>query len=136
MNLSDHQALFTLDVGRLLAYRVQGYRIRLDQAARLPEWQEMLVRDGDSWTMNSDHLERLAIDLILDWWDSGRWVWVEGVDRAWRILANYWCSLSPQNYWGGMWSKGDYGHFGRKKTVEEAEKLRPATVTNQLTLNV
>lgn len=63
-----------------------------------------------SWTYNSMHLKRLAIDL--NHFING------GKDLTWRKedlqeLGDYWESLHPKNRWGGNFSRGktDVPHY-------------------------
>lgn len=84
-----------------------GYSVTLGEAWRPPETQELYVKQGKSWTENSRHLVRLAIDLNLfinDEWKKD--------PVAFTPLGKYWESLHPDCRWGGRWrSTPDANHF-------------------------
>jgi hypothetical protein len=63
---------------------------------RTKEQQDRYVKSGKSKTMQSQHLNRLAVDLNL--FIDGELTWdVE----CYRILGEYWESLDPDCKWGG-----------------------------------
>jgi len=114
MTLSQKQALFCQNVALLIQFinSQEGYRCRFDEAFR-PKWvAEVYQREGKG-SINSLHIDRLAIDLIVD---------INGVYRedteAYRFAGTYWKSLHPLNRWGGDFpSDGNHfsmEHEGRK----------------------
>jgi hypothetical protein len=61
------------------------------------EMQEIYVKAGRSKTMNSMHIHKCAIDLVLL---KDRIV----CNRTQiKPLGDYWESLDPKNRWGGSW---------------------------------
>ena len=110
MKLSDHQAVFTIDIARLVLWvdgSVPGYRVRFREVYRPQEMQQLYVDTGRSWTTNSQHSKSLAADLVLD---------IDGVyqrdTEAYTPLGVKWESLSSHNRWGGRFSDGN--HFERR----------------------
>lgn len=109
--LVQAQAQFALDVSSLIreAFRL-GYIVSLGEVWRTPEQQAIYVKMGRSRTMNSQHLSRLAIDLVLRKGDT-----ICATVEDFRPLGDYWCSLRPENEWGGNWrSFKDAPHFQRR----------------------
>lgn len=111
MTLSDKQFEFAKDVTKLLIYLINnGYKFTLGEALRTKEQQRIYFDSGASLTMNSQHLDKMAIDLN---------IWVDGdltynKDKLFRV-GRYWKSLSPENRWGGDFKDiSDANHFERK----------------------
>lgn len=109
MSLGQEQELFVIDVLALITKAKQlGFGVRFGEVYRTPEQQAIYVRAGRSQTMNSMHLNRTAIDLVLV--RDGQIATYEQL----RDLGAYWESLSPKNRWGGNWKKlVDTPHFER-----------------------
>jgi hypothetical protein len=110
MSLVPHQAAFLLDACKLIQYATeQGWVVTGGELHRTIEQQQIHVRAGRSMTMNSPHLNRLAIDLFF--FRNGQLVW----DRdAIAQLGQYWESLDPKNRWGGNFRRlVDVPHFER-----------------------
>ena len=109
--LVEEQVKFAEDVGKLLSYvaELDGLSVTLGEAYRTKEQQKIYMKNGRSKTMKSMHLKRLAIDLNL--FVDGNLTWdIE----EYRILGEFWESLSEQNEWGGNWkSFKDVPHFQR-----------------------
>ena len=123
MSLSKRQQVFTKNVGKLISYANElGVGLTFGDAFR-SESQMLLNYHGKkvvntvrgleledskrvSWTMNSLHAKRLAVDFnfFIDgkYTNSG-----EQID----ILGAYWESLHPSNVWGGNWKNQDKPHF-------------------------
>ncbi len=106
MTLSEKQRKFTWLVSRLIEWAYDmGYEITLGEALRTPEQQALYVKAGKSKTMNSKHLEKLAIDLNL---------FVDGEYRtdkpSYEPLGEYWKKLDSECVWGGDWG-WDANHF-------------------------
>lgn len=117
MTLSEHRCRFSFDLARLVMFGApDGYDIAVGEVGRTRYQQAQYVRNGKSRTMNSDHLEARAVDLVLykiqpD--GSRRPVWAP---EHYQHLADYWVSLDPRhNYWGYAEWGFDTPHFGRRK---------------------
>ena len=106
MTLGQLQEVFSTNVARLITEaNKRGYGVRLGEAQRTIEQQEIYVKTGRSKTMNSNHLKKLAIDLHFT---------KSGVLCYPPELGEFWESLHPQNSWGGNWkSFKDQPHFER-----------------------
>lgn len=106
MSLSEDQRKFTIMIGNFLFWaHAQGYELTFGHAWRDGETQERLVAMGRSKTLASKHCERLAVDFNL--FIDGKYVEDK---EAYRVLGEYWESLSSENIWGGRFSvkKEDY----------------------------
>lgn len=110
MSLVQQQAAFLLDVGRLVQYATdQGWTVTAGELYRTPEQQELYVKTGRSKTMNSLHLQRLAIDL--NFFRDGKLVYDK---QLLAPLGAYWETLNPLNSWGGNGvTLVDVPHFSR-----------------------
>lgn len=110
MSLVAQQAAFLLDVCKLIQYATeQGWTVTGGELYRTAEQQQFYVKTGRSRTMNSLHLQRLAVDL--NFFRDGKIVW-DKVSLA--PLGLYWESLHPLNSWGGNGiSLVDTPHFSR-----------------------
>lgn len=103
MKLSEKQYKFTFMVHQLIAYAYeQGYTLTCGELYRTEEQQAIYLKTGRSKTMNSKHLQRLAVDFNL---------FQDGVllqtKEDFKLLGEYWKSLDPLNRWGGE----DFGDF-------------------------
>lgn len=98
MSLGASQELFVKDVLKLIqeAHRL-GFGVRFGEVWRTAEQQKIYVETGRSKTMNSMHLNRLAIDLVLVW--EGKIATHEQI----KPLGEFWEALDPKNRWGGSW---------------------------------
>lgn len=118
MKLSEKQRIFTYNIACLIhfAYDQQGIELTFGEAYRTKEQQKIYVEQGKSQTMNSNHLNRLAVDF--NFFVNGR------LTYDWEVvkpLGDYWESLHPKNRWGGDWNKNgikdgfvDTPHFEMK----------------------
>lgn len=109
MTLAQKQSVFMSNVARLIIWaNAQGYAITGGELLRTPEQQEIYFKAGKSLTMNSRHLQKLAIDLNL---------FIGGVYQtsreAYKPLADYWKTLHPDNVAGYDWG-WDANHFEMK----------------------
>ena len=111
MTLSDKQAAFFQALVAFVATYDQmvfdgaRFRFRLDYARRSREENERIGGHP-----NSNHLHRLAVDLILDWSDDGDRTWhllEDGSHPVWRYLHGHWES----RFGGAPMIPGDAGHF-------------------------
>ena len=119
--LSDEQSAFLYDVGRLVNYAEgQNYKVTSGEIYRTMYQQRENVRKGVSWTYNSKHLKRLAIDLNV-FSSTGGMGLANRNDPAYCDLGSYWESLSPHNKWGGRFK--DYPHFERMPYKERNSEL-------------
>jgi hypothetical protein len=108
------QQEFALDVARLIQ-RIydEGFACTYGEALRPAELQELWVAQGRSWTKNSRHLERRAIDLNL--FDGPDYI---QESEPYAQFGRYWESLRPgKNVHGagGTWpNRRDSNHFERR----------------------
>ena len=121
MKTSDVQWEFLQDVAELIMWAsANGYKLTGGELKRSYQQQEIYVRNGKSKTMNSDHLNALAIDLNIfyDYDADGDkdYIGTMSKQEAMAIsedLCEYWKDLHPDNYAGRDWG-WDIPHFGRK----------------------
>lgn len=99
MSLVATQAEFLLDACKLVQYATAaGFTVTGGELWRPIEMQQLYLKTGRSKTLNSQHLDRLAIDL--NFFKNGRLV---GTRDELMKLGEYWESLNPKNRWGGSW---------------------------------
>lgn len=113
MKLTEQQQYFTRMLTRLLNFAFdKDWGITLGEAWRSEETQKLYFEKKISKVKYGHHQKRLAIDLhifINDVYNDD--------PENYKILANYWKNLDPDNIWGGDWSgeffgvSGDYHHF-------------------------
>lgn len=110
MSLVAEQAKFLLDVCTLIQWCTeQGWTVTGGELLRPVEMQEIYVKGGRSKTMNSKHLQRLAIDL--NFFRDGTYICTK---EELSSIGKKWESLSPSNRWGGNFSNfKDCPHFER-----------------------
>ena len=108
MSLVAEQAAFLQDVCKLVAFATErGYVVTGGELYRTAEQQQIYVKTGRSKTMDSRHLQRLAIDL--NFFKGGQLTY----DTA--ELGKFWEGLSPKNSAGMFWrSFKDAPHFERR----------------------
>jgi len=108
---SDDQWKFLQDLSKLVDYADSlGYKLTGGELWRTMYQQRYNVAHGLSWTYNSKHLKRRAIDLNLFIDDR-----YQQTCEAYEILGQYWESLDPKNRWGGSWKHTkDCPHFERR----------------------
>lgn len=113
MRLRAQQHLFVAQIVLLIQFAwKEGFDVTLGEAYRTIEQQELHVKAGRSKTMNSQHLNRLAIDL--NFFDSATGELTYDKDRLQKI-GDYWESLDNKNSWGGNWNSfKDVPHFERR----------------------
>ena len=111
MSLVATQAEFLLHMGKLVEHATSlGFRVTAGELYRTPEQQEIYMKTGRSQTMNSLHLQRLAVDL--NFFKDGKLTYDIPTLKP---VGDYWESLDPKNNWGGNWkSFKDVPHFERK----------------------
>lgn len=113
--LSEKQKTFTENIGKLIAYAfATGFRLTFGEVYRTIEQQKIYFDSGKSKTMDSRHLQRLAVDFnifrCVGETDTLLFCvpenYVDDIKRA-RNLGDYWTSLNPDNVWGGDWNRND-----------------------------
>ena len=111
MTLGKNQEAFSKDLTALLNYlRDNNYDVRIGEAERTEEQQEIYIKQGKSKTSNSMHLKRCAIDLHIFKDDN----YITSKQEL-QSIGDYWESLSSQNRWGGNYKSFiDTPHFERK----------------------
>jgi hypothetical protein len=98
MSLGQEQEAFTADVVQLLLEaQKQGFAVRLGEVQRTVEQQQIYMKAGRSKTMNSMHIKKCAIDLIL--LKDGVICTREQI----KPLGMFWEDLNEKNRWGGSW---------------------------------
>lgn len=109
MSLSSKQKVFTFNISRLIqeAYRL-GYELTFGEVFRTLEQQTIYVKTGRSKTMNSRHLDRLAVDFNV--FRGGVLLFNDPTTRRAEIqaclaLGRFWLSLNTDNVWGGDWDR-------------------------------
>ncbi len=99
MSLVTVQAEFLLDACKLIQYATTaGFTVTGGELFRTLEQQQIYLKTGRSKTLNSQHLNRLAIDL--NFFRDGRLI---GTRDELRLLGEFWEGLNPKNRWGGSW---------------------------------
>jgi hypothetical protein len=116
MTLREKQSVFALNVSKLIAFAYgQGYELTMGEVLRTEAQQMIYVNMGRSKTVNSKHLQKLAIDLNL--FKDGK---ILTMPAEYKPLGEYWVTLNSENRWGGDWDKDsdlndetfpDPGHF-------------------------
>ncbi len=121
MSVSQDQQLFTQNIAKLIL-RANTLRIALtfSEAYRTKDqqhlyYQGLTFKGNDlvkttphSWTMQSNHLRRLAVDF--NFFVNGELTY-DPKNPLLIELGHYWESLNPANRWGGFWKHHDTPHF-------------------------
>jgi hypothetical protein len=110
MSKVTEQWLFLQDVAKLIEYiKSQDLVCTGGDLYRTVEQQTIYVKKGLSKTMQSKHLERLAIDLNF-FSANGKLILCPD------DVGAFWESLNTKNEWGGSWKTfKDSGHFQRNE---------------------
>ena len=110
MNLRKEQTVFLLDVCKLIQFAAeQGFELTGGELFRTHEQQKIYYNTGKSKTMNSNHLRRLAVDLLF-FKDSE----LTFDKKLLQPVGDYWEKLHSKNRWGGNFiSFIDIPHFER-----------------------
>ena len=101
MTLGEKQELFLKNVALLILWANEnGYHVRGGELLRTKEQQEIYLKTGRSKTMNSRHLDKLAIDLnlIVDGNLSNN-------PADYQPLGEFWMNLYSENVWGGDFNR-------------------------------
>jgi len=111
MTLSDHQWAFLKDLAHLISWVATSHpemKLTAGELWRTEEQAELYYARGIG-IVDSKHRIRLAVDLNL---------FIHGNYRidseSHKPLGDYWESLSPENRWGGNFSKPDGCHYERQ----------------------
>jgi hypothetical protein len=119
MSLVNEQWEFTKDIAKLIIFAdTNGFVLTGGEWFRTIEQQKIHVQNGNSKTMNSKHLSRLAMDfnIFYDVDSDGDMDLIERTEHVKKFaskLGEYWCSLSPKNLWGFSAWGWDSPHFER-----------------------
>ena len=111
MSMIQEQDAFLQDVAQLILFcKSEGILVTGGELYRTAEQQQIYVKTGRSKTMNSKHLNRLAIDL--NFFIDGKLCYdVEKLSK----VGKFWENLSPKNSSGMFWkSFKDLPHFERR----------------------
>ena len=125
MTLNEQQALFALNVAKLIAYiNEHGFSCTFGEAYRTPEQAAIYAKEGKG-ILHSLHCERLAIDLNLFSGTRKLRLYHDGHyladSHAYEPFGIYFETLNPLNKWGGHFhdisgrSKPDGNHFEMDK---------------------
>lgn len=104
------QAEFLIAATKLIQHATNlGFQVTGGELYRTREQQEIYIRQGLSKTMNSFHLQRLAIDLNFFWQNQLTYDLV-----LLRPVGEFWESLHPNHRAGMFWKFKDVPHFERR----------------------
>ena len=108
--LSREQQIFVQQIARLILFaNSRGINLTFGEAFRTKEQQEIYFKDGRSKTMDSKHLQRLAVDF--NFFINGKLTYEK---EKLTELGAYWESMDVKNRWGGNFAKFcDVPHFER-----------------------
>lgn len=121
MTLSKNQQIFTQNIAKLIVHaKTLGIALTFGEAYRTKD-QQWLYFNGKSiknnqltdttphsWTMQSNHLRRLAVDF--NFFIKGELTYNRH-EQLLIELGKYWESMNPANRWGGFWKHHDVPHF-------------------------
>lgn len=100
-DLRSKQKTFTQNVAHLIAFAFRnGFELTFGEVYRTPEQQQLYFNKGLSKTLNSRHLQRLAVDFNI--FKNGQLL-SKPIDI--KPLGDYWITLHPDNRWGGDWNR-------------------------------
>lgn len=101
LTLRQKQVIFLQNFAKLILWADQnGYEVTAGELFRTEEQHAFNLKKGLTKTAHSLHQDRLAGDLNL--FKDGQFL----TDTAlYKPLGTYWCSLHPDNRWGGDWNK-------------------------------
>lgn len=111
LKLREAQWRFTRHIAHLINYAYsEDFMLSFGEAWRSPQQQEIYFKEGKSKTMQSKHLERLAVDfnIFTRGEESPLFNGKEGealkkdIEKV-KMLGEYWKTLHPSNQWGGFW---------------------------------
>lgn len=98
MTLGEKQERFAYLMVQLIQKAWEmGYQVRIGEVQRPMEMQQIYVNTGRSRTLNSQHIKKLAVDLVL--LKNGKICTAAEI----RPLGKWWEELDPNCRWGGSW---------------------------------
>lgn len=101
MTLSERQQLFTFNIHQLIEFAYKkGFKLTFGEVFRTEEQQRIYFNTGRSKTMNSRHLQRLAVDFNI--FIDGKLINDPALIQP---LGEFWMSLNTDNIWGGDWNR-------------------------------
>ncbi len=101
MTLSEKQKVFTFNIQKLIVYAfANGFGLTFGEVYRTPEQQKIYFDTGRSKTMDSRHLQRLAVDFNIFKGDQ-----LINDPAIIQPLGEYWITLNTDNVWGGDWNR-------------------------------
>jgi len=107
MTLGQKQRLFVKLIGDLIEFAyVRGYEFSFGDAYRDPRVHGKVGEKKSYSHANSNHKQRLAIDLNL--FKDGVYL---TTDKDHEPLGLYWETLHPLCRWGGRFANGDGNHY-------------------------
>lgn len=107
LSVVEKQRLFVSLLAKLIVFiESKGYFARGGELWRTPEQAAMNAKTG-AGIANSLHIQRLAIDLLIDDQDGD---WMKD-SASYKFAGDYWKSLHPLCCWGGDFKKPDGNHF-------------------------
>jgi len=120
MSLSERQAIFSLNVAKLIVFiNEKGFKCTLGEAFRTFEQAKLYAEQGKG-SANSLHCSRLAVDLHIF---SKYGKYLEEF-KDYEEFGVYWEKLHPDNKWGGRFPKlVDCVHFEMKKNSFGSNKF-------------
>jgi len=112
VTLSERQAIFALNVAKLITYIFEsGFKCTLGEAFRTTEQAKLYAAQGKG-IANSLHRSRVAIDLNLF---SPEGVYLTD-SKDYEQFGKYWELLHKDNRSGCFWKKTDGNHFEMQKS--------------------
>ncbi len=101
MTLSDKQKIFTFNISKLITFAFsKGYELTFGEVYRTEEQQKLYVAQGKSKTMDSRHLQRLAVDFNI--FKDGQLINDPAIIQP---IGDFWITLNTDNVWGGDWNR-------------------------------
>ena len=101
MTLGEKQRIFTFNIHILIdwAYK-NGFELSFGEVYRTVEQQKIYFDTGKSKTMNSRHIQRMAVDFNI-------FIAGELINDPAKIqpLGEFWITLNTDNVWGGDWDR-------------------------------
>ena len=101
MLLSEKQKIFTFNIHKLIEFAfLNHFELTFGEVYRTQEQQRIYFNSGRSKTMNSRHLQRLAVDFNI--FKAGVLL---NASKDIQQLGEYWITLNTDNVWGGDWDR-------------------------------
>lgn len=101
MILQKKQSVFTFNIHLLIEFAFkQGFELTFGEVFRTIEQQTIYFNTGRSKTMDSRHIQRLAVDFN---------IFKDGIlindPKIIQPLGDFWITLNTDNVWGGDWNR-------------------------------